>query len=468
MLRHTELHSWHVEQGGRMVPFAGFEMPVQYRTGIIGEHLATRRGAGLFDVSHMGRFEISGKGAESFLQGTLTNNARALEAGHAQYTFLANDEGGAVDDAYLYRLDTDRFLLVVNADNRAKDWDWLSEHISANCALADRSEELCMLALQGPGAERIAESVFGPESLPENKRNRLASVRFEGREMTLSRTGYTGESICFELFPPRDLTLALWTRLVELEAVPVGLGARNSLRLEAGLPLYGNELGLDREGRDIPIFANSLARFAVRTSGDESYLGSEALVRQREQYVRIRRGELSGPEADMLPQLVQPIAAFGSRRPLRTGYTLHHEGEAVGYVTSGTTVPYSAFNGTGVDAAPSDTHELRPHRPRADGQPPALPQRPPGRARGQRRTRPKLRGGGRGAQRMAGGALHAPLPRLRGALLPISPGAGYRPVTGGASRCPSTRKPSMASRRVHQPHSLGTVHLGVRRHALRP
>lgn len=360
VLRLTELHPWHVEQGARMVPFAGFEMPVQYRTGIIGEHLATRRGAGLFDVSHMGRFEISGKGAENFLQGTLTNNARALEAGHAQYTFLANNEGGAVDDAYLYRLDADRFLLVVNADNRARDWAWLSERIGAESALADRSEELCMLALQGPGAEVIAENVFGPDSLPENKRNRLASVRFEGREMTLSRTGYTGESICFELFPPRDLTLALWNRLVELEASPVGLGARNSLRLEAGLPLYGNELGLDREGRDIPIFANSLARFAVRASSDESYLGSEALVRQREQYVRIRRGELSGPEADLLPQLVQPIAAFGSRRPLRTGYTLHHEGEEVGYVTSGTTVPYSAFNGNGVDASPSDTHELRP------------------------------------------------------------------------------------------------------------
>ena len=359
-LQRTELHAWHVEQGARMVPFAGFEMPVQYRAGIIGEHLATRRGAGLFDVSHMGRFEISGEGAETFLQSTLTNNARALEAGHAQYTFLANADGGAVDDAYLYRLGADRFLLVVNADNRTKDWTWLSERVGAKSALADRSEELCMLALQGPGAEVIAEDLFGPGSLPENKRNRLASVRFEGREMTLSRTGYTGESICFELFPPRDLTLALWTRLVELGAAPVGLGARDSLRLEAGLPLYGHELGSDREGRDIPIFANSLARFAVRASSDETYLGSEALLRQREQYVRIRRGELSrsrgrSPAAARAAdrRLRQPSSsARRLRAPLRGGGSRlrdfrHHR-------------PLFRLQRQRVDASPSDTHELRP------------------------------------------------------------------------------------------------------------
>ena len=132
------------------------------------------------------------------------------------------------------------------------------------------------------------------------------------------------------------------------------------MRLEAGLPLYGHELGVDHEGGEIPIFANSLARFAVRTSSDDCYMGRDALVRQREQYVRIRRGELGGPEADLLPRLVQPIAAFGSRRPLRAGHMLNHEGESVGYVTSGTTVPYAAFSGNGIGALPSDTHELRP------------------------------------------------------------------------------------------------------------
>ena len=359
-LQRTELHPWHVEHGARMVPFAGYDMPVRYRTGILGEHLATRRRAGLFDVSHMGRFEITGSGAEGFLQRTLTNSARALETGHAQYTFLANAQGGAVDDAYLYRLAPERFLLVVNAANRAKDWAWLEEQAGAGIALADRSEELGMLALQGPDSESIAERVFGCGALPENKRNRLARAPFQGCDVTVSRTGYTGETVCFELFPPHDQALALWESLTGLGALPAGLGARDSLRLEAGLPLYGHELGIDREGRDIPIFANALARFAVRTPSDESYPGSDALARQRDQYVRIRRGELGGGDADLLPRLVQPIAAFGSRRPLRAGYRLRHEGEPVGYVTSGTTVPSVTFSGNGIGASPSDAHELRP------------------------------------------------------------------------------------------------------------
>ena len=359
-LQRTELHAWHAGQGARMVPFAGYEMPVQYPTGIIREHLATRRRAGLFDVSHMGRFEITGKCAGAFLHQVLTNNARGLEPGQAQYTFLANERGGAVDDAYLYRLSPERFLLVVNASNRAKDRAWLEEHRIPGCALADRSEELCMLALQGPDSDTMAEHVFGRDALPEHKRNRLSRAPFQGREVIVSRTGYTGESVCFELFSPREHTLALWRRLIALGALPAGLGARDSLRLEAGLPLYGHELGLDPEGREIPVFANSLARFAVRTACEESYLGRDALVRQREQYVGLRRGELDGRDADLLPRLIQPIAAFGSRRPLRAGYRVRHEGEPAGYVTSGTTVPYTAFQGEGVSASPAETHELRP------------------------------------------------------------------------------------------------------------
>ena len=359
-LQRTELHAWHVERGARMVPFAGYEMPLQYPTGIIREHLATRRRAGLFDVSHMGRFEIGGKHAETFLHQVLTNNARGLEIGEAQYTFLANEGGGAVDDAYLYRLAPERFLLVVNAANRARDRAWLDTHRIPGSALADRSEELCMFALQGPDSNAMAEQVFGRDALPEHKRNRLSRVSFQGREVIVSRTGYTGEPVCFELFAPRERALALWRRLIGLGAFAAGLGARDSLRLEAGLPLYGHELGLDPEGREIPVFANSLARFAVRLSCEERYLGCDALVRQREQYVGLRRGELHGRDADLLPRLVQPIAAFGSRRPLRAGYRVRHEGEAAGYVTSGTTVPYSAFHGEGVGASPAEAHEMRP------------------------------------------------------------------------------------------------------------
>ena len=178
-LRETALHDWHVENGAKMVDFAGWNMPVQYKTGTIQEHLATRRHAGLFDVSHMGRFEITGSDAEDFLLTVLTNDARALSPGHAQYTFIANERGGAVDDAYLYRLAGECFLLVVNAANKEKDWQWLNNHKgTGEVALADVSEALGMIALQGPHTLAILEQVVDKGELPETKRNRLSIARF--------------------------------------------------------------------------------------------------------------------------------------------------------------------------------------------------------------------------------------------------------------------------------------------------
>ncbi|MFQ5955506.1 MAG: glycine cleavage system aminomethyltransferase GcvT, partial [Kiloniellales bacterium] len=221
-----------------MVEFAGWHMPVHYKTGIIQEHLATRRRAGLFDVSHMGRFKITGKGAEDFLLSLLTNNARALEPAHAQYTFIATDSGGAVDDAYLYKLTEDDFLLVVNAGNRDKDWQWLERHMRQDgVAMTDVSDQLAMISLQGPESASILEGVVDKADLPENKRNRLAVAAIDGHHVVVARTGYTGESVCFELFVAADHAVRLWQTLVSLGAVPCGLGARDSLRLEAGLPL---------------------------------------------------------------------------------------------------------------------------------------------------------------------------------------------------------------------------------------
>ena len=358
--RKTELHQWHVEHGAKMVPFAGYEMPVQYPTGIIGEHLATRREAGVFDISHMGRLRIRGAAAERYLLRVLTNNARSLEKGQAQYTFIAEHGGGAVDDSYLYKLADEDYLLVVNAANRDKDWRWLHEHDASQVTLTDDSEALGMIALQGPGSETILETLIGPCALPENKRNRLSVATVDGHEVIIARTGYTGESVCFEMFPSREQVTALWERLVALGATPVGLGARDSLRLEAGLPLYGHELGRDPEGNEIPIFANSLARFAVRASTSDEYIGHEALNRQREEYIRIRRGEIEAGGERLLTRLVQPIAVFGSRRPLRAGYRVGFEGEHVGFVTSGTSVPYAQFSGVGITAAPGDKHQMRP------------------------------------------------------------------------------------------------------------
>ena len=361
-LQQTVLHDWHVAHQGKMVPFGGWDMPVQYKTGIIGEHLATRRHCGLFDVSHMGRFMVRGKGAQAFLLKVLTNSARALEVGQAQYTFIATDSGGAVDDAYLYRLGEEDYLLVVNASNRDKDWNWLVEHNhQSDVSMENISEELGMIALQGPNSAELMEQIADKRELPESKRNWLRTVTMDGMNVIVARTGYTGEAIGFELFPPRDYTVALWEKLIALGAAPIGLGARDSLRLEAGLPLYGHELGEDSEQREIPVFANDLARFAVRPPDELDYVGKQALEGQRREFIGIKRGELDAPLGErVLPRIVQPIAVFQGRRPLRAGYRVFHDGREVGSVTSGTTVPYTRFYGEGITATPSDEHDLRP------------------------------------------------------------------------------------------------------------
>ncbi|MGI9336553.1 MAG: glycine cleavage system aminomethyltransferase GcvT [Gammaproteobacteria bacterium] len=358
----TVLYDWHVEHRARMVDFGGWDMPVQYPSGIIAEHLATRRGAGLFDVSHMGRYRLTGKDAERYADRVLTNSAPALQPGQAHYTFIATETGGAVDDAYLYRLGAQDFLLVVNASNRPKDWAWLEGlRDGESMQMEDQSDALAMVSLQGPRSAALLDELFGPGLLPENKRNCLASLSFQDQTIIVARTGYTGESVCFELFVPSTHAVAMWQRLVELGAAPVGLGARDSLRLEAGLPLYGHELGEDKDGNEIPIFANTLAQFAVRQSLERHFVGDAALHHQREEFVQIRRNELATPvDERTLRRLVMPIATFEGRKPMRAGHVVRHDGKEVGYVTSGTTVPYTQFYGTGITATPDDQHALRP------------------------------------------------------------------------------------------------------------
>ena len=337
-LRRTPLHQWHRTNGGRMVAFAGWDMPVQYRSGIVAEHLATRRRSGLFDVSHMGRFRLRGAGAESALGKVLTNDPSTLPPGRAHYTFLANERGGAEDDAYLYRLERDDFVLVVNASNAEHGRAWLEARLRGDVRLVDETEAVAMLALQGPDSERILGSVVPDGSLPEHRRNCHAGARFEGTELRIARTGYTGERVCFEIFAGAALAASLWSRLVAAGAAPVGLGARDSLRLQAGLPLFGHELGRDPEGGEIPIFANAAARFGVRRPGTGSdYVGRAALEAQREELDRLRRGETGAGTA--LPRLVVPIAVCGSRRPLRAGQRVFHGEAKVGVLTSGTSVP---------------------------------------------------------------------------------------------------------------------------------
>ena len=356
-LRRTVLHKWHVENAGRMVAFGGWEMPVQYAPGIAREHIATRTGAGLFDVCHMGRFRALGRRAVEFLSAKLTNDPSTLAPRQAHYTLLADEQGGAIDDCYLYRLGVEDFLLVVNASNRDKDWAWLhAERLPPDVVLEDVSDALAMLALQGPSSGEVLESVIGHGTLPEPRRNRVRVVTYGGIELVVARTGYTGESVCFELFMPASAAVELWQRLVDAGAQPAGLGARDSLRLEAGLPLYGHELGRDTDGNEIPIFANALARFGVRRPGRGGYVGGIALDRQRAELEEILSGSCSTQaQQRLLKRLVKPLAAFESRRPLRAGYRLFLDGEEAGYVTSGTSVAVARI-GAGLDDQP----EMRP------------------------------------------------------------------------------------------------------------
>ena len=278
-LKRTVLHDEHRALGARMVAFGGWQMPLSYSMGIVAEHLTVRSKAGLFDVSHMGRFTIGGAGAVPFLQHVLTNNVEAPDVEESQYTIIPNELGGAIDDAYLYRFHENEFLLVVNAANRDKDWSHFQQHLPrfAAVTLHDHTDALAMFALQGPEAKSVLEQVITSGQLPEPLRNKLSTVSICGIEVGVSRTGYTGEPLGFELFVDREQASALWTILTEHGATPVGLGARDTLRLEAAFPLHGHEFGQDPEGKEIPIFASPIAKIAVSFSTLKgNYIGRDA------------------------------------------------------------------------------------------------------------------------------------------------------------------------------------------------
>ncbi len=373
-LKRTVLNSWHRNHGGQMVEFGGWDMPVAYAAGILQEHLATRRSAGLFDISHMGRFTISGKGAVRFLQYALSNNCAGLDSGMAQYTVIPDENGCAVDDAYLYRLDDGRterepnFLLVVNASNVEKDWVWLNNLKSrfGEVSLQDASQELAMIALQGPSAKYVLGAVLeeGRFALPDPWRNRLRECRIEGENIpiTVSRTGYTGEPLCFELFLPALRAVLVWERILAANqgVVPVGLGARDTLRLEAGLPLFGHELGTDSEGKGIPILAAPSTVTAVSFSSEKGdFVGRAALLRQKEELKRRAEDKGCHPgQTDTLRKVIVPVAMTGPGIA-RKGYEVFVGSRLVGHVTSGTMVPYWNFTGQGLLSVPSEEKGMR-------------------------------------------------------------------------------------------------------------
>lgn len=317
-LKKTPLHAEHVALGGKMVPFAGFHMPVQYPTGITAEHRAVREAAGLFDVSHMGEFEVRGPDAEALVQRVTINDVTRIGPGQAQYSAMVREDGGVIDDLIIYRF-PDRFLLVVNASNREKDWAWISSHAQGmEVELEDRSDQIALLALQGPAARAILAPLAAVD-LDEVGYYRFAETRVAGIPLVLSATGYTGED-GFELYLPADRASELWRTLLEAGGpkglVPAGLGARDSLRLEMGYALYGNDLDEDHTPLE-----SGLGWITRLEQGD--FVGREALARQKAEGVTRRLVGLR-------------LTARGFPRP---GYPIRADGREVGRVTSGVLSP---------------------------------------------------------------------------------------------------------------------------------
>jgi len=347
-LHRTPLYDLHHKAGAQLVEFGGWEMPIQYADGIIKEHLACRTRAGLFDVSHMGRLFFKGQKAQAFLQHVLTNNAAALDIGQSHYTLIQNPQGGAIDDAYLYRFDPDQFLLVVNAANREKDVAHFKTHLAQfpGVIMEDNTHETAMISLQGPAAKSVLLSLLTDGRLPEPARNNLSRAKVKKIPVDIARTGYTGEPLGFELFTPRDSAAELWSLLMERGAIPVGLGARDTLRLEAALPLYGHELGTDPDGNQIPIFASRLSKFAVSFSplkGD--FIGKAALAEQFDAFSTVAKNR--GDITPALPRVISPVAVTG-KGIAREGYKIFIKDRQVGWITSGTMVPYVCGQGEGL------------------------------------------------------------------------------------------------------------------------
>ena len=313
-LRRTPLFEEHKALSARIVPFAGWEMPVQYE-GIKAEHEAVRTRAGLFDVSHMGEVAFRGPDAEEAVQRLVTRDVGRLAVGQAGYAAVCYEDGGTVDDVLVYRAQ-DGFLVVVNAANREKDLAHFLEYVrDLDVEVADESDDWALLALQGSEAAAILQR-FTQTDLPEIGYYRYTTGEVDRRHALISRTGYTGED-GFELYVRPDDAASIWRKLVEAGATPTGLGARDTLRLEAGMCLYGNEL----DGETTPLEAG--LGFAVHLKKPVEFVGREALRQEKEEGLRKK---LVGFEVE-------------GRGISRHGHEVSVGGEAAGVVTSGTLSP---------------------------------------------------------------------------------------------------------------------------------
>jgi len=318
-LQKTALFAAHQKLGARLVEFGGWLMPVQY-SGIVEEHKAVREAAGVFDISHMGEFFVGDSGALAFLNGLLTNDAGKLAVGQGQYTLMLNEQGGAIDDLILYRLHDTEFLLVVNAAKMEEDRAWIKKNLPAGISFFDKSDTTSAVALQGPKALEIARAFLGA-GWPEPKRNEITSYSWNCQPILAARTGYTGED-GVELFFPNEIAENFFLALLEagrpLGLKPCGLGARDTLRLEACLPLNGNDLS----GKRTPLEAG--LGFFVSLTKEAVFPGKDVLLKQKSEGVK------------------EKLVAFRVKEkgpPPRPHYPLFVGTEQVGEATSGAPSP---------------------------------------------------------------------------------------------------------------------------------
>ncbi len=308
-LKTTPLHAWHVEHGAKMAPFAGWDMPIQYK-GILVEHQQTREKTGVFDICHMGEFHIQGTDAKSFLEKALAHNLETLAPGRCRYGFLLNENGGVIDDCIVYCLDKDDYMVVVNGARTEIDFATLRQRLPESIELTDISNQTAKIDLQGPASMDVLQGILeGP----------LASLRYfgffrttyQGAPLLVSRTGYTGE-LGYELYVDVSRALPLWEACLADERVqPVGLGARDTLRLEMGLPLYGQDLDEEHTPAE--------AGYGMMLTSQADYVGREKAGQVRERIV--------------------PLALEGRRSARHHDLVLDTSGNQVGHVTSGSFAP---------------------------------------------------------------------------------------------------------------------------------
>ncbi len=326
-LKQTPLNSMHRRTGGRMVDFGGWDMPVQYPLGTVGEHLRTRTSAGLFDVSHMGEFEARGGDAIAFVNRLTSNDVTKLVDGQAHYSAITTPEGTVVDDLLVYRFAADHLLLVVNASTTEKDWEWFTSHRQGEqVELVNRSADFCQIAIQGPRAVEMLQTLT-QTPLDEIKYYHFREGEVAGVKSIISRTGYTGED-GFEVYAAPDKAEHLWQQMLDAGnfgaedgITPCGLASRNTLRLESAMSLYGHEID-----DTTTLYEANLGWICKLNKGD--FIGREALARQKEEGVRRK---LVGFETT-------------GKAPARDGQSVLIDGAQVGQVTSGSPAPYLKKN----------------------------------------------------------------------------------------------------------------------------